>query len=261
MRIPAACLCAVLAASAALAEEEKWVPLFNGRDLTGWTPKIRYCEAGDNFANTFRVVDGLLTVSYDGYDTFNKRYGHLFYKDTFSHYRLRVEYRFIGEQCPGGEGWALRNSGVMLHGESPATMSKDQDFPASIEAQLLGGTGQGTRTTANLCTPGTNVVMNGELILKHCTSSTSKTYDGDQWVTVELEVLGDKVIRHKIDGETVLSYEQPQLDSRDTHARELIAAQGGNLLLKSGTISVQSESHPVQFRRIEILVLDDAAAK
>lgn len=257
MRIPVTCLCAILVASAALAEEEKWIPLFNGRDLTGWTPKIRYYELGDNFANTFRVVDGLLTVSYDGYDTFNKRYGHLFYKDTFSHYRLRVEYRFIGQQCPGGEGWALRNSGVMLHGESPTTMSKDQDFPASIEAQLLGGTGQGTRTTANLCTPGTNVVMNGELILRHCTSSTSKTYDGDQWVTVELEVLGDKVIRHKIDGETVLSYEQPQLDSRDAHARELIAAQGGHLLLKSGTISVQSESHPVQFRKIEIMLLDE----
>ncbi len=170
--------------SACFADDDgEWIQLFNGKDLTGWIPKIRYHEAGDNFANTFRVVDGLLTVSYDGYDKYDERFGHLFYEKPFSNYLMRVEYRFVGEQCPGGPGWAIRNSGVMVHGESPMTMAKDQDFPASIEVQLLGGNGKDPRTTANLCTPGTNVEMNGELILRHCTSSTSKTYHGDQWVT------------------------------------------------------------------------------
>jgi hypothetical protein len=237
------------------AAEGEWIPLFNGNDLSGWTPKIRYHELGVNFGNTFRVEDGLLKVSYDQYtDGFQNRFGHLFYKDKFSHYRLRVEYRFVGEQCPGGPDWAFRNSGVMIHGESPETMAKDQDFPASIEAQLLGG--ERNRTTANLCTPGTNVVLDGKLYLPHCKSSRSKMYPGEQWVTVELEVHGHGVIKHIIDGEVVLEYEQAQLDERDPHAREL-AQQAGTIQLSEGTISLQSESHPVEFRKVELMILKE----
>lgn len=250
-------LCPAIAADDA---EEKtlpageWVPLFNGKDLTGWTPKIRYHEAGDNFADTFRVEDELLKVRYDGYEQFGERFGHLFYNTPFSHYRLRVEYRFVGEQCSGGPGWAIRNSGIMVHGESPQMMSKDQDFPASIEVQLLGGDGQQQRTTSNLCTPYTNVVMNGDLVTRHCTSSTSKTYHGEQWVTAEVEVRGSEVIRHILEGETVLEYTKPQLDDREEHAKEL-AARNNGLLLSGGTISLQSESHPIDFRKVEIMRL------
>jgi hypothetical protein len=235
---------------------EKWIQLFNGKDLTGWTPKIRYHELGDNFGDTFRVENGVLKVSYDKYDQFGEKFGHLFYKDTFSHYRIRVEYRFVGEQCPGGPGWATRNSGIMVHGESPETMSKDQDFPASIEVQLLGGLGKGKRTTANLCTPGTNVVMFGRLFTPHCTNSKSETFDGDQWVTCEVEVRGSKSIKHFINGEEVLSYSEPQLDDRDAHSKEL-AKKNGGLLLERGTISLQSESHPVEFRKVELLLLEE----
>ena len=238
------------------AAEGEWIQLFNGRNLDGWTPKIKGYECGDNYQNTFRVEDGLLTVSYDGYDRFDRKFGHLFYKDHFSHYRMRVEYRFIGDQCPGGEGWALRNSGVMIHGESPEQMGKDQDFPTSIEVQLLGGDGTNDRTTSNLCTPGTNVVMNDKLIKQHCNKSTSKTYHGDQWVTAEIEVRGNSVIRHILEGKVVLEYNQPQLDDRDEHARELAKLNDG-LMLSGGSISLQSESHPLQFRKVELMVLDE----
>ena len=234
---------------------ERWVPLFDGETLDGWTPKIRNHAVGENHANTFRVEDGLLTVSYDGYEKFDAQFGHLFYEKPFSHYRLRLEYRFIGEQAPGGAGWALRNSGVMVHGQSPGSMRKDQEFPVSIEVQLLGGDGENERTTGNLCTPGTNVVMDGKLKKNHCFTSTSETYHGDQWVKAEIEVRGDEVIRHLINGEEVFRYESPQLDPRDADAKTLIAKQGGEKLLKSGTISLQSESHPVQFRKIEVLEL------
>lgn len=240
-----------------LSAEDKWIQLFNGKNLDGWTPKIRYHELGDNFGDTFRVEDGLLKVSYDKYDSFGEKFGHLFYKDKFSHYRLRVEYRFVGEQCKDGPGWATRNSGVMLHGEDPAGMGKDQDFPASIEVQFLGGLGRGARTTANLCTPGTNVVIGGKLFLPHCTTAKSKTYDGDQWVTVEVEMHGGKKVKHLIDGAVVLEYDEPQLDDRDTHSKELIAKAGGVKLLTEGTISLQSESHPIEFRKVELLKLDE----
>lgn len=236
-------------------ESGKWIPMFNGKNLDGWTPKIRYHKAGVNHANTFRVEDGLLTVRYDGYDKFDATFGHLFYKDSFSHYRMRVEYRFIDEQCEGGPGWALRNSGVMVHGESPSTMAVDQEFPVSIEVQLLGGDGEKPRTTANLCTPGTNVVKEGKLFRPHCVNSTSETYHGPQWVTVEIEVRGNEVIKHIVDGKTVLQYTKPQLDDQDAHGKELAEKQGSKMLSK-GTISLQSESHPVQFRKVELMVLD-----
>jgi hypothetical protein len=236
--------------------QEQWIPLFNGKDLSGWTPKIRGHELGDNFGETFRVEDGVLKVAYDKYDNFNNQFGHLFYKEPFSHYRLRVEYRFVGEQAPGGPGWAVRNSGVMVHGQAPHTMSKDQEFPVSIEVQLLGGSGTGQRTTANLCTPGTNVVMNGELVTRHCTNSKSKTYHGEQWVTAEIEVRGNQLIKHIVQGETVLEYSQPQLDERDADAQKLLA-RGAEKMLEGGTISLQSESHPVEFRKVELLKLDE----
>lgn len=237
--------------------KEPWIQLFNGKDLEGWTPKIRYHDFGDNFGQTFRVQDGLLQVRYDKvkYESFGEKFGHLFYKQPFSHYRLRVEYRFVGEQCNGGPGWATRNSGMMLHCEDPKTMTKDQDFPASIEVQILGGNGKDDRSTVNLCTPGTNVVMNGKLFLPHCTNSKSKTYHGEQWVTAEVEVRGHEVMKHIIDGQIVLEYTEPQLDERDAHAKELAAAKG-TVKLDGGFISLQSESHPVDFRKVELLVLD-----
>jgi hypothetical protein len=236
------------------APEESWIPLFNGNDLEGWTPKFSGSDAGDNFKNTFQVVDGLLTVSYDAYDDFDNRFGHLISDRSFSRYRLRAEYRFLGDQCPGGPSWAIRNNGLMLHSQPAEGMTKDQDFPVSIEVQLLGGAEQGERSTANLCTPGTHVVMNGELLTRHCTNSSSDTYRGDQWVTVEIEVHGGEVIRHLIDGKVVLEYEKPQLDPDDPDAQRLI--QGDDLILTGGHIAIQAESHPTQFRRIEVLPLD-----
>lgn len=253
------------APAAAQSEDSgEWVQLFNGVDLTGWTPKILGHKLGDNYGDTFRVRDGVLAVSYDQYKpddflsqdgkkkpTFEK-FGHLFYKDTFSHYILRVEYRFVGDQVENGPGWAFRNNGLMLHGQDPTKMGIDQKFPVSIEVQLLGGGGTGDRTTLNLCTPGTNVVMNGKLFKRHCTSSKSKTFHGDQWVTVEVEVRGNEVIRHKVDGEVVLEYTQPQYDPKSTDPDAKPFIVDGNLMISSGTISLQSESHPTEFRKIEL---------
>jgi hypothetical protein len=236
------------------ADGRDWVQLFNGKDLDGWTPKIAGHELGDNYGNTFRVRDGLLAVSYDQYTTFDDRFGHLFYRGTYSYYRIAVEYRFVGEQARGGPAWALRNSGIMVHGQRPETIRRNQDFPISIEVQLLGGGGTGERTTANLCTPGTNVVINGALFTTHCLNSQSKTYRGEQWVRVEAEVLGAGRITHFVNGEPVLSYEQPQVGGGNVINYDPAVKKDGALLTE-GSISLQSESHPVEFRKVELLNL------
>jgi hypothetical protein len=237
-------------------KNEGWIQLFNGKDLKDWNIKIKGFPLNVNYGNTFRVEDGLLKVRYDQYQNFDNHFGHIFYKKPFSHYRIRVEYRFVGDQCPGGASWAYRNNGIMIHGQTAESMNLNQDFPVSIEAQLLGGNGKDERTNLNVCTPGTNIVINGQLITEHCTNSTSKTYQGDQWVTAELEVQGDSIIRHILDGKVVLEYSKPQLDERDASYQKLLPSDG-NKQLSKGTISFQSESHPTDFRKIELLNLGD----
>jgi len=247
------CLCA---GTHAAPSDEEWISLFNGRDLTGWTPKLTNHKLGDNYANTFRVVNGALRVSYDDYEAFDGRFGHLFYEKPFSYYRLVVEYRFIGEQAPKGPGaWALRNSGAMLHSQDPRTMTLGQNFPISIEAQFLGGLGDGkARPTLNVCTPGTEVIHNGAMLPTHCLNSSSATYDGDQWVRAEMLVLGGERIAHIIDGVTVLEYSQPQYGGGAVNEFEPGAKPDGRLI-ESGYIALQSESHPIEFRKVELLDL------
>ena len=233
--------------------EIEWIKLFNGKDLKEWQVKIKDHALNENYGNTFRVENGLLKVSYDQYDDFNEQYGHIFYKKKFTAYLLVLEYRFIGEQVKGGPGWAHRNSGAMLHCQSPASMYLDQDFPISLEDQLLGGNGKDERSTANLCTPGTNVYLKGKLFTPHCVNSTSKTYHGDQWVHAEALVLGDSIIKHIVDDDTVIVYERPQYDGRDQWVKKAGFKDGQ--LIREGFISLQSESHPCEFRKVELFDL------
>jgi hypothetical protein len=230
--------------------------LFNGKDLEGWKVKITGHELNDNYLNTFRVENGLLKVSYDGYERFDGQFGHLFYKDKFSHYRIRVEYRFVGRQVAGGPDWALFNSGIMIHCQSPESMARDQKFPVSIEAQILGDDGTGTRTTGNVCTPGTLIVVKGKLVTDHCAITSRKAVPPDQWTTMEVEVHGSASVRHVVNGDVVSEYEKPQLDPADPEARGLI--RGDDRMLSEGYISLQAETHPIEFRKVELLVLDDA---
>ncbi len=234
-------------------EKGKWIQLFNGKDLDNWTCKFSGHTVKENYKNTFRVEDGILKVSYDEYDEFNNKFGHLFYKDKFSNYKLKVEYRFTGEQVKSAPGWAFRNNGLMLHCQSPESMELNQDFPVSIEAQLLGGSGNGERPTAGVCTPGTNIEIDGKLITAHCTSSSAKTYHGDRWVTAEFVVLGDKLIQHFVEGDMVLTYAKPTIGGSNK-PKDYPVADGTPLT--EGYISIQAESHPTEFRKIELIELE-----
>jgi hypothetical protein len=239
------------------AQNQKWIQLFNGKNLDGWVPKFSGFELGVNYNDTFRVENGLLMVSYDKWADFGDppHFGHLFYKDKkFSHYVVAVEYRFVGKQVKGGPGWALRNNGVMLHCQAPETMGKDQDFPISVEAQLLGGGPTGERTTANMCSPGTEVYRNGVKVPSHCINSTSKTYRDGEWVRVEIQVDGADKVVHRIDGETVLEYGKLEIGGGNViHYNPTVKKDGTPL--SEGYLAIQAESAPAQFRKIEIMEL------
>src|SRR3954452_23723979 len=249
----------ILFTTATLAQNDpnrkEWIQLFNNENLDGWVMKIAGYPIGENYGNTFRVENGVLKISYDQYSDFGGRFGHIFYRDrTFSHYIVAAEYRFVGEQVKGGPAWGLRNNGIMFHCQAPETMGKDQDFPISIEAQLLGGRNTGERSTANVCTPGTEIFRNGEMVKSHCFNSTSQTYRGDQWVRVEVEVHGSERVRHIIDGKTVLEYENLQIGGGNvSHYDPAVKKDGAPL--GEGYIALQAESHPTEFRKVELLNL------
>lgn len=241
--------------SSCQSRKDEWIQLFNGENLEGWVPKITGYPVGENYGNTFRVEDGLLTVSYDNYTYFFNRFGHLFYEKPFSNYHLRIEYRFIGEQVDGGERWALRNSGVMLHAQSPESMLEQQDFPISLEAQFLGGLGEGPRPTGNLCTPGTHVDIKGEFTETHCIKANAHTYNGDEWVTIDI-LVKDEEIAHIIEGDTIIKYNNPVIGGGVVNNFDPQVKQDGKAL-RSGYIALQSESHPIQFRKVEIKELNE----
>lgn len=236
-----------------------WVQLFNGKDLRDWSIKFAHHPLGHNLRDTFRVEDGLLKVRYDKWSGFSDEFGHIFHRQPYSHYLLAAEYRFVGDQVAGAPAsldWAIRNNGLMLHSQSPASMLMDQDFPISIEVQLLGGLPNGKpRSTANLCTPGTHVEMSGKLVTRHCTNSKSKTYDGDQWVRVEVLVHGNELMRHMVDGETVLEYTRPQIGGGEVKPFDpAIKVDGAQLA--AGYIALQAETSPTDFRKVELLNLE-----
>jgi len=249
--------------------QEVWIPLFNGIDLEGWTLKVANRPLGENYKETIRVEDSILRISYDNYETFGDAYGHLYYEQPFSHYKLAFDYRFVGEQTPGGESWNVRNSGVMLHSQSAESNDFGQFFPVSIEMQLLGGLGEEERTTGNVCTPGTAVVMGDTVNYTHCISSTSNTYHGDQWVHAEAIVAGGEYMYFLIEGDTVLTFEKPQigggwinraLKGEDFEPMGIVEdkedwlAKDGEILTE-GYIALQAESHPIDFKNIQLLNL------
>lgn len=234
----------------------KWESIFNGQDLTGWVPKIKGYKAGDDPKHTFTVKNGAIAVDYSHYRTFDNTFGHLFYNKPLSNYRLRLEYRFIGEQLPDAPGWAYKNSGVMLQSQAPQSMQVDQDFPVSIEGQFLGADENAKhRPTANLCTPATVVSVDGNTIKPHCTNSRSESYPGEQWVKAEFVVNGSQSIEHWINGKQIYEYHNLRLDKSDPQAKKLMAA-GQPVSLSTGYIALQSESHPVEFRNIELMILE-----
>jgi hypothetical protein len=247
------CLLFISFQSVSSPKKEKWIKLFNGKNIKNWTVKIHHHEVGENFGNTFRVEDGIIKVRYEQYDKFNERYGHLFFNTPYSYYTLKLDYRFTGIWRKDAPSYTERNSGIMFHSQDPKTILKEQDWPISVEMQFLGMLADGKpRPTGNMCSPGTDVVYNGRIDPRHCINSTSKTYDGDQWIHVELIVRGDSLVTHMINGETVLEYTNPQMGGGVAN-RFNPAFKIDGQLLKSGFIALQSEGQEIDFKNIELL--------
>jgi hypothetical protein len=255
---------AALALCAQPAAAAGWKPIFNGRNLDGWVVKINHHPAGENWRDTVRVKDGVLKIAYDQYPVFKDEFTHVIFKTPLSAYRLRLEYRFVDHPTPGAQAWAVRNSGVMLHGQAPEDMALDQPYPISVEAQFLGGAPGETRPTGNVCTPGVTVSIGGVPFKGHCKNSASPTFQDGEWVKFEVEVHGSRLVRQYVNGKLVMEYCDLHLDPTEYKrfanldpaapaAAALIAR--GTAPLDRGYISLQGESNPIEFRHIELITL------
>ncbi|HLT06310.1 MAG TPA: DUF1080 domain-containing protein [Cyclobacteriaceae bacterium] len=233
-------------------KEDGWIELFNGKNLDGWIPKIHHHEVGENFANTFRVVNGVIQVNYEDYPKFDERYGHLFYKQPFSSFHLTWEYRFTDEWLADAPDYTYRNSGIMFHSQDPRTILREQDWPISVEFQMLADAGDGKpRPTGNMCSPGTEVYFQGEMDPRHCIESTSDTYAWDEWVSAELIVYGDSLVTHLINGDTVLQYTRPQIGGGVANRYDAAIKIDGKALTE-GYIGLQSEGQGVEFKNLRL---------
>jgi hypothetical protein len=242
----------ILSCGSAEQKQSEWTQLFNGQNLDGWIPKINHYDAGVNYDSTFFVHDGMISVRYKNYGDFDDRFGHLFYKTPFSRFHLKLEYRFAEPQQPGAPEWTRLNSGVMYHSQDPRTILKNQDWPISVEMQFLAARDTiESRSTGNMCSPGTDIVFEGKKYDGHCLNSSSKTFPFDEWVKAELVVYGDSLILHIINGDTVLRYTNPTIGGGVVSGYDSTVFQIGTPL-KSGYIGLQSEGQPVDFRNIFI---------
>ncbi len=243
-------LVSLMSACVSTEPTNEWASIFDGETLSGWTPKITGQSLGQDERGIFSVNDGVLRVSYDQYETFENTFGHLYFDESLSDYRLRFEYRFVGAQAVGGPAWAFMNSGVMVHAQAPETMAIDQAFPISVEAQLLGTSSKTPdRTTANICTPGTHITIEGAYTTQHCINSVTLAAPSDAWVRFEIEVRGGTLIRLFIEDEEAFTLSDPVYDTDDADVQRL--NQQGDL--NTGYFALQAESHPVEFRKIELM--------
>jgi hypothetical protein len=232
----------------------KWISIFNGKNLDGWIPKVTGYKSGENPLELFRVENGILMVDYSKYDKFNSRFGHLFYKEKLSSYILRIEYRFHGELLADAPSYCYRNSGVMIHSQSAESMDIKQNWPVSIEVQLLGSTDSVKQKTANICTPGTTVFYKGKLTNEHCISSTSKYFYDNEWVNLEIIVHKGQTISMVINQDTVLVISHPQIGGYLLPEHYPVPA---GTVLEDGYIALQAEGTNIDFRKVELKILDE----
>ena len=134
-------------------------------------------------------------------------------------------------------------------------MRKEQQFPVSVEFDIVGGRLLGRHPTGDVCQNGTRVKINGAALTGKCSKLSDITIAGDEWVSILAEVQGGTRVRQVVNGDLVVEYTDLTLDDKDADARRLLGP-GGDKALTSGYISIQANSHPIEFRRIDVLPID-----
>lgn len=201
------------------------IPLFNGKDLTGWTMDVPELDSNPNARIPFIVRDSkLVSLGTPG--------GHLITKAEFENYRLDIEYRFAAS--PG-------NCGVLVHA---SRLRRLYDmFPQSIEVQMM------HRNAGDFWCIGEDIEVpdmekrrgpkerwgvdgDRNRRIENLTDNSEKPLG--EWNTMTIECRGNTV-KVWVNGDLV--------------------NDGKNATARKGKIALQAEGAEVEFRKVELTKL------
>jgi hypothetical protein len=232
MRHPA-CVALLLLVCAAHAETpsapaavtpDRVTPLFNGKDLTGWTADVPARDTDPGLGASFVVRGGHLV-------SLGEPRGHLVTDAGFRDYRLEVEYRFAGK---GG------NCGVLVHASRPRALYKM--FPQSIEVQMQSGQA------------GDFWVIQEDIEVPQMEARRPRK-PGEKWGGAE----GDarRILNLTDDSEKPLGEWNTLVVEARGRALQVwvngtLVNEGSNATADRGRIALQAEGTEVEFRRVEL---------
>ncbi|HZV06727.1 MAG TPA: DUF1080 domain-containing protein [Gemmataceae bacterium] len=222
-------------APAADSDTEKWTPLFNGKDLTGWKihpnpnpgqieeiikkeadgkvvayyGKLKRGENKGKEVPLWRVEDGILIGSGPSTHLFSER-------GDYENFRYRVEAQINDHG----------NSGQYFRTEF------GPGFPKGYEAQINSTHGDTIRGGSLYPSFGAPREDNSKIIIKE------RLYQPNEWFTQEVITQGNHIVI-KVNGKTTVDY----VDAKNTFKKGHFALQGHD----PGTV--------VKFRKIEVIEL------
>jgi hypothetical protein len=219
IRFPVTLLAAIVVAGAACAAEP--IALFNGKDLTGWSPYLwdREAKAQDKTtpaSAVWSVENGVLICQ-------GRPSGYIRTDKEYENYRLSLEWRWP-------EGTTRGNNGVLVHTTTENALGV---WPKSIEVQLaLGNAGDFWVIGTTLEVPDLEKRRMGR---RHLNLTDNSEKPAGEWNKMEIEARGDE-LKVWVNGDLV------------NHATKLSQSKGA--------ISLQSEGTLVHFRNIVLTPLN-----
>ena len=199
-----------------------YIPLFNGKDLSGWYTYTEKYGKNNDAAQQFAVNDGVLR--FDGAEM-----GYLCTDRSYENYYLRIVFRW-GESKYEPRLDGPRDSGVLYHFSETAS---DALWPTSVECQIqendcgdywfVGGTDGDSPNPSSI-----------EWDMKRIVKTANYENPNPEWNVIELICIGDKS-EHYVNGRLV------------NHAY--------NLNVSKGKILFQLEGAEVYYKTIEMISL------
>jgi hypothetical protein len=242
----------LFAAAASAADEPASKPLFNGRNLSGWTAHYasKTPPGAPPAAQLFDVVDGVIHVYRDETAGSEQPNAYLLSDAEHQNYKLTLEYRW-GDKKFAPRNNLVRDAGLLYH----VHRQRDADWPASIESQIQEGDVGDLWVVSARATSFIDPKTKRFQLLEHGGVPLTVGNDGKfervrhgrvnefpGWNTLEVIVAGDRAL-HIVNGVPNLRVHDMKSWNADT---------SGWVKLDKGRIALQAEGAELFYRNIRI---------
>jgi hypothetical protein len=190
-------------------KEKKTIKLFNEKDLNNWVFFLK--DNSVDPASVFKAEKGHVHIT-------GNPFGYMRTKESYSDYRLHVEWRWPGEPT---------NSGVFVHAQQP-----DAIWLKCIECQLMAG-----NAGDFVCMSGTDMkerTDKSSVIVKKRSESSEKA--PGKWNIMEVVCRGNTI---------------------EVYINGVLQNRGTEVTVSSGSICLQSEGKDIEFRNVYLKSLEN----